>query len=150
MKEDELFDLMFDDFLVYQLYGTVRLLRLRLQKVLDEVVPNFTPEQFWLLFKLYIKDGQSQRELADKNLNDYPNITRLIDKLEKKGYVYREVDEKDRRMFKVYISEKGKSFIKNNIPLILSEREKLLEGISPEEDKIVKNALKRLEQNIPK
>ena len=150
MKENELFDLMFDDFLVYQLYGTVRLLRLRLQKVLDEVVPNFTPEQFWLLFKLYIKDGQSQRELADKNLNDYPNITRLIDKLEKKGYVYREVDEKDRRMFKVYISEKGKSFIKNNIPLILSEREKLLEGISPEEDKIVKNALKRLEQNIPK
>ena len=150
MKEDELFDLMFDDFLVYQLYGTVRLLRLRLQKVLDEVVPNFTPEQFWLLFKLYIKDGQSQRELADKNLNDYPNITRLIDKLEKKGYVYREVDEKDRRMFKVYVSEKGKSFIKNNIPLILSEREKLLEGISPEEDKIVKNALKRLEQNIPK
>ena len=150
MKEDELFDLMFDDFLVYQLYGTVRLLRLRLQKVIDEVVPNFTPEQFWLLFKLYIKDGQSQRELADKNLNDYPNITRLIDKLEKKGYVYREVDEKDRRMFKVYVSEKGKSFIKNNIPLILSEREKLLEGISPEEDKIVKNALKRLEQNIPK
>ena len=150
MKEDELFDLMFDDFLVYQLYGTVRLLRLRLQRLIDEVVPNFTPEQFWLLFKLYIKDGQSQRELADKNLNDYPNITRLIDKLEKKGYVYREVDEKDRRMFKVYVSEKGKSFIKNNIPLILSEREKLLEGISPEEDKIVKNALKRLEQNIPK
>ena len=150
MKEDELFDLMFDDFLVFQLYGTVRLLRLRLQRLIDEVVPNFTPEQFWLLFKLYIKDGQSQRELADKNLNDYPNITRLIDKLEKKGYVYREVDEKDRRMFKVYVSEKGKSFIKNNIPLILSEREKLLEGISPEEDKIVKNALKRLEQNIPK
>ena len=148
MKENELFDL--NDFLVFQLYGTVRLLRLRLQRLIDEVVPNFTPEQFWLLFKLYIKDGQSQRELADKNLNDYPNITRLIDKLEKKGYVYREVDEKDRRMFKVYVSEKGKSFIKNNIPLILSEREKLLEGISPEEDKIVKNALKRLEQNIPK
>ena len=148
MKENELIDL--DDFLIYQIYGSSRLLRFKLQKLLDENEPKSTPEQFFLLYKLYMNDGQSQRQLADKNLNDYPNITRLIDKLEKRGYVRREIDENDRRMFKVYISEKGKSRFNTIIPLITHEREKLLEGISLHEEEIVKDVLKRIEQNIQK
>lgn len=92
--------------MIYQIYGSARLLRFQLQKLLDENEPNFTPEQAFLLYKLYMDDGQSQRQLADKILNDYPTITRLIDRLEKKGYVHREVNENDRRMFKVYMSER--------------------------------------------
>ena len=148
MKENNLIDP--NDFLSYQLNGTVRLLRNRIQKLLDEIEPKLTPEQFFLLFKLYVNDGQSQRELADKNLNDYPNITRLIDKLEKKGYVYKKTDENDHRIFKVYISEKGKSRIKSNIPLIIRERKILMKGVSPEEEKIFRDVLKLMEKNIPK
>ena len=148
MEKNELIDL--DDFLIYQIYGSARLLRFQLQKLLDENEPNFTPEQAFLLYKLYENDGQSQRQLADKILNDYPNITRLIDKLEKKGYVRREVDENDRRMFKVYMSEEGKSRFNSFIPLIMHQRRKLLENISSDEEKIVKDVLKRIEQNVQK
>ncbi|KAF5065526.1 MarR family winged helix-turn-helix transcriptional regulator [Methanobacterium aggregans] len=148
MEKNELMDL--DDFLIYQIYGSARLLRFQLQKLLDANEPNFTPEQAFLLYKLYMDDGQSQRQLADKILNDYPNITRLIDKLENKGYVRREIAENDRRMFKIYMSEKGKSRFNSFIPLIMHEREKLLEGISSDEEKIVKNVLKRIEENVRK
>lgn len=148
MEKNELIDL--DDFLIYQIYGSARLLRFQLQKLLDENEPNFTPEQAFLLYKLYMNDGKSQRQLADKILNDYPNITRLIDKLEKKGYVRREVDENDRRMFKVYMSEEGKSRFNSFIPLIMHQRRKLLENISSDEEKIVKDVLKRIEQNVQK
>lgn len=148
MEKNELTDL--DDFLIYQIYGSARLLRFHLQKLLDANEPNFTPEQAFLLYKLYMDDGQSQRQLADKILNDYPNITRLIDKLENKGYVRREIAENDRRMFKIYMSEKGKSRFNSFIPLIMHEREKLLEGISSDEEKIVKNVLKRIEENVRK
>ena len=148
MEKNELTDL--DDFLIYQIYGSARLLRFQLQKLLDENEPNFTPEQAFLLYKLYMNDGQSQRQLADKNLNDYPNITRLIDKLEKKGYVHREVNESDRRMFKVYMSEEGKTRFNSFIPLINYQREKLLENISLEEQEMVKDVLKRIEQNVKK
>ena len=148
MEKNELIDL--DDFLIYQIYGSARLLRFHLQKLLDSNEPNFTPEQAFLLYKLYMKDGQSQRQLADKILNDYPNITRLIDKLEKKGYVRREIAENDRRMFKIYMSENGRSRFKSYIPLIMDEREKLLEGVSSDEEKIVKNVLKRIEENVQK
>ena len=126
------------------------MLRFQLQKLLDENEPNFTPEQAFLIYKLYMNDGQSQRQLADKNLNDYPNITRLIDKLEKKGYVHREVNESDRRMFKVYMSKEGKTRFNSFIPLITYQREKLLENISLEEQEIVKDVLKRIEQNVKK
>ena len=148
MEKNELIDL--DDFLIYQIYGSARLLRFQLQKLLDENEPNFTPEQAFLLYKLYMNDGQSQRQLADKILNDYPNITRLIDKLEKKGYVRRVVDENDRRMFKIYMSEEGKSRFNSFIPLIMHQRRKLLENISSDEEKIVKDVLKRIEQNVQK
>ena len=110
MEKNELIDL--DDFLIYQIYGSARLLRFHLQKLLDANEPNFTPEQTFLLYKLYMKDGQSQRQLADRILNDYPNITRLIDKLEKKGYVRREIAENDRRMFKIYMQ-------KNNVCTVM-------------------------------
>lgn len=146
MEKNELTDL--DDFLIYQIYGSARLLRFQLQKLLDENEPNFTPEQAFLLYKLYMNDGQSQRQLADKILNDYPNITRLIDKLEKKGYVRREVDENDRRMFKVYMSEEGRARFNSFIPLIMHQRGKLLKNISSDEEKIVKDVLKRIEQNV--
>lgn len=148
MEKNELIDL--HDFLIYQIYGSARLLRFQLQKLLDENEPNFTPEQAFLIYKLYMNDGQSQRQLADKNLNDYPNITRLIDKLEKKGYVHREVNENDRRMFKVYMSEEGKTRFNSFIPLIKYQREKLLENISLEKQEIVKDVLKRIEQNVKK
>jgi len=148
MEKNELIDL--DDFLIYQIYGSARLLRFHLQKLLDANEPNFTPEQTFLLYKLYMKDGQSQRQLADRILNDYPNITRLIDKLEKKGYVRREIAENDRRMLKIYMSENGKSRFKSYIPLIMDEREKLLEGVSSDEEKIVKSVLKRIEENVRK
>jgi MarR family transcriptional regulator, transcriptional regulator for hemolysin len=146
MEHNEIIDL--DDILMYQLYRSGRLLRFRLQQLVDANEPKSSPEQFFLLYKLYIKDGQSQKQLADKILNDHPNITRLIDKLEEIGYVYREVDKKDRRTFKIYISEKGKSRFKDILPLIMLEREKLLKGINEEDEKLVKGILGKMETNI--
>ena len=48
------------------------------------------------------------------------------------------------------MSENGKSRFKSYIPLIMDEREKLLEGVSSDEEKIVKSVLKRIEENVRK
>jgi MarR family transcriptional regulator, transcriptional regulator for hemolysin len=148
MKNRPITDL--DNVLMYQLYRCGRLLRYYLQRFLDVGDESFTPEQYFLLYRLNATNGLTQRELADRVLNDHPNITRLIDKLENKGYVRREAGENDRRSFSITITEKGKKLSGRMAPVVARERERLLKGISPEEIRLVQSVLKKLESNMKK
>jgi len=145
MKKNTIGDL--DDILMYQLYRIGRLLRFHLQKFLD-AESKATPEQFFLLYRLYMKNGQTQRQLADTVLQDHPNITRLIDRLEERGYVSRETVENNRRAFNIILTDKGIQLFDSIIPVITREREQLLKGISAEEQKIVKKVLLQMGRNM--
>ena len=139
-----------DSILLYHVHRLDRLLRFHMQRKIeaDQIDIGITQEQMFLLYRLYVKDGQSQRELADKKLNDYPNITRMIDKLEKKGLVVRESDENDRRVCIVRLTKRGRDFFDVKQPVMNAEVEKLSYGISPEEEKIVRKVFAQLEKNL--
>jgi DNA-binding MarR family transcriptional regulator len=137
-----------DDFLPYHLYMIGRLLRHYLQQTLNADKDHFTPEQFFILHRLYFKDAQTQKELANKILQDHPNITRLLDKLEKNGFVQREDDENSRRNFIIKLSAKGRKSFERIIPLIKKEREQLLKGISMEEMIMAQEIINRIKANI--
>lgn len=132
----------------HQLYRTGRLLRYFLQRRLKDDESRLTPEQYFIIYRLFLKDGQTQRELADRTLNDHPNITNLIDRLEEKGYVQRGDDETDRRSYVIRLSAKGRRNFERAIPMIKREIDKLLKGISREEIKTVQKVLSNLEANI--
>lgn len=132
----------------HQLYRMGRLLRYYLQQKLKDDASKITPEQYFIIYRLFLKDGQTQRELADKTLNDHPNITHLIDKLEQKGYVQRGDDEKDRRSYIIKLSAKGRRDFENAIPMIKRETDRILKGISRKEIETVQNVLNRIEANI--
>lgn len=146
MKNTAISDI--DNTITYQVYRAGRLLRHFLHKKLriDEV--QLTPEQFFILLRLHMKDGQTQRELADKILNDHPNITRLIDKLEKSAYVRRISDAKDRRSFLITLSAKGRALCESRVPLIKKERARLFKGLTEDEIKVFQSILHRIETNL--
>ena len=139
-----------DSILLYQVHRLDRLLRFHMQRIIeaDRIDIGITQEQMFLLYRLYVKDEQSQRELADKKLNDYPNITRMIDKLEKKRLVIRESDENDRRVCIVRLTKRGRDFFDVKQPVVNAELEKLSDGILPEEEKIVRKVFAQLEKNL--
>lgn len=61
-----------------------------------------------LLFALSRKNGQSQKELANR-LNIKPaTITVMVSRMEKTELVERKQDPEDQRVSRVYITEKGK------------------------------------------
>lgn len=146
MKNPAISDI--DQTITYQVYRTGRLLRRYLQQKLRIDEAQLTPEQCFILLRLYMKDGQTQRELADKILNDHPNITRLIDKLEKNAYVQRTNDAKDRRSFVINLSVKGRAFCESRVPLLQQERERILKGLTKEEIKMFQTILRRIDTNI--
>ncbi len=62
----------------------------------------------WLLLKfLYIKDGQSQNQLAFLTDRDKGSLTRLINTVEKKNLIARIPSKEDKRVNLVYLTKKG-------------------------------------------
>lgn len=66
------------------------------------------PGQQHLLFSLYEKDGQIQRELANALKIKPATMTVMIKRTEKNGLVRRQQDKNDQRVWRVFITEKGK------------------------------------------
>src|SRR5688572_15254749 len=93
-----------DKAVAYKIQRTARLLRLHLIKFLQDAGTDITPEQWFILFRLHENEGQSQGELADKDLQDHPNITRMLDMLEKRQLVIRTADPQDRRKFLIFLT----------------------------------------------
>jgi len=64
-------------------------------------------EQCYLLYTLMQKNGVTQQELARATVKDLPNISRLLDSLEKRGMIKRQRNKKDRRSYRVFLTHKG-------------------------------------------
>lgn len=65
------------------------------------------PGQPNLLFALYHKDGLSQKEIAEILHSKPATITVMIKRLEKSGFIKKLSDEKDQRVSRIHLTEKG-------------------------------------------
>jgi DNA-binding MarR family transcriptional regulator len=66
---------------------------------------GLTRSQWWVLNHLYRGDGVTQTELAETLEIEKPTLGRLLDRLEAKGWVRRAADERDRRAWRVYLTD---------------------------------------------
>lgn len=77
------------------------------RKLLDE---KLTSSDVLYLALLYEQDGRTQDEMAEAYTVDRAATTRSLQGLEKKGLVRREVDTFDRRIRRVYLTEKAMQY----------------------------------------
>ena len=79
-----------------------------------------------------LADGQSRSmaQLAEAALIPGPSLTRLVDKLVADNFVYRLVDENDRRRVLVYLTERGRTLHQRVSAQVEEEREAILGGLS--------------------
>ena len=99
----------------FLIHDVARLMRNLFDKRMSEL--GLTRSQWWLLTYLYFKDGIKQSELAILMDMEKAPLSRLLDRMELKGWVERKSESKDRRIKNIYLSEKIK-------PLINSMRDK--------------------------
>ena len=95
------------------------------RKLLDEVSNslknNGLPPLDWydILLELHYEEnsGLRQYELGKRMLLNKHNLSRLIDRLEKKGLLYRDTCEEDGRGNRIRITEEGKKLLKKMWPV---------------------------------
>ncbi|MBU5439363.1 MarR family transcriptional regulator [Tissierella sp. MSJ-40] len=109
---------------------------------------GITRVQWIALFYLGKYDGISQKELGELMDIKESTVARLIDRMEKEDYVCRLKDKDDRRITKLYLTEKGKKYRQECLP----EGEKMAEiftkGISQEELDIFMKVVDKILSNI--
>ena len=108
---------------------------------------NITPEQWAVMSYLHKEDGLYQKQIADFLFKDKPTVTRILDILEKKNLIIRISDEKDRRKFKIYLTQDGKDTVAQLIPIAKEIQFKIRENIQQEEFEILKTILNKIYMN---
>jgi MarR family transcriptional regulator, organic hydroperoxide resistance regulator len=105
-----------------------------------------TPEQFAVMSQLWSKDGRSQQELANLTNRDRANVTRILDILEREELVIRQDDPTDRRVFKIFLTKKGKALEKPTATVAQQAIKDAIDGISQKDlDICIKVLLKTIE-----
>lgn len=117
------------------------------QKFTQEGHP-ITPEQMTVLAALIDHDGMYQRQISAITLKDRPNITRIINILEKMGLVTRKPDVNKRKIYKIFITEDGRKVFDKVIPTALELWQKTIEGVPEEDLRITLKVLQKFKENL--
>lgn len=105
---------------------------------------GLTRTEFGVLELLYHKGSQPIQQICGKVLMSSGNITYVIDKLEKKGYVSRRASTEDRRLIYAEITESGQQFIEEVFPKHTAVIEQAMAGLSTEEKAVAAQLMKKL------
>ena len=116
-------------------------------KLRETDVP-LTPEQFMLIDLLWNQGEMSQQELADMMQKDKNSVTKLVDAIEKKGFVIRRQNPHDRRSNTLVLTEKALALKPIAKQKGISILDLMLEGIKEEELRSFLTTLRKLNSNM--
>ncbi len=109
---------------------------------------NIGSGQFAYLMVLFHRDGISQEAINEMVKMDKATTVRAIKKLIDQGYVYRKRDLRDKRSYKIFLTEGGIS-LKPTILNILKEwNSLLLKDMDDEEKNFALRLLGKMTENI--
>lgn len=107
-----------------------------------------TVEQWMVLGRLAEGDGITQRELARRNGQDPTTLTRILQKMERKGLVERLDDREDRRAFRVVLTKQGRRLQAELAAVALEGVPALTAGMTARDVRELKRLLGLLFENV--
>lgn len=134
--------------IIYQLINLAIKHKKIMQNYLDET--GVYHAQYRLLLAISHNENASQNDIAKLMDVSAATIAVSLKKLEKGGYINREIDEKDNRLNKINITEKGKKVVKQSKKIFEAVDQKVFQGITDEEKAALINLLQKLNNNLSK
>lgn len=107
---------------------------------------GLTPPQFDVICTLGNTPGMTMNRLAEKTLVTKGTLTGIVDRLEHKGLVHREVPETDRRSFVVALTPEGEQLFEQIFPDHIRYLNQRLGQLSAQDRAEILQALKKLRQ----
>lgn len=130
MKKDEF---NFQDSYGYHYISTTVAIKRLMESRLQEY--DLTHLQFSIMMNLYKNTTTTQKELLKYVYGDEASITRLIDRLELKGYIKRVQSLEDKRKKNILLTDEGLSLVKKLSRFAQEINQELIKDLTPEEAK---------------
>jgi DNA-binding MarR family transcriptional regulator len=119
-----------------------------LRKTLQAAGYDLTPEQCGVLVRLRELQGINQSQLGKRLLKDRHSINRILNLLEKHGYIERRVDETDRRIYRIFLTESGGCVSEELMPLLSDHLEHMFAGLTEEDLLAMRRTLEHIIGNV--
>lgn len=144
-----------DEYVGYNIFVVASLLKRQIFRILSKQNINITPDQWIVLSYIWEKDGQTISELVKNSNKDFANVTRIINKLVKLGYVIKEHSKEDGRSVIVYATKEARILEERLNDCWMKSVSISMKGLSKEEqdylllllDRIKVNSLEFLEKD---
>ena len=136
----------------YALFGLLFALQNRLQAVGDTFYEEITCKQFFLMACMNLFQGEAPtvQDLAQVMGSSHQNVKQIINKLEQKGFLKVEPDEKDGRKLRISLTEyamvTGEKYRVKEEEFMTG----LFDGVDAEEAKQAFLTLSKMEENLMK
>ena len=133
-----------------KLFDALATVNRKLRSVFDARVKErgLTLPRARMLFALARKEGLNQRELAEELDIETPTIVRLLDGMEKQGFIERRVELSDRRAKQIHMTDVGRSVADEIQKLASDIREEVLGGLQPQEIAVALKVVSKIATNI--
>ena len=128
------------------IYRSALKMKSTLQRILKDRGFDITPEQWGILRVLREEEGISQKEIGDRLFKDKPNVTRMLDALERKGLIFRQPT--DRRRYSIFLTKEGKKLQEELLPIVLQVQEKAINALAKNDLERLQNLLNKIYGNL--
>lgn len=126
-------------------YLVNRAARLMAQQLADELRPERVGIGQWaVLMFLWARDGMSQAELSRVVAIEPPTMVRNIDRMVRDGLVRREGDPHDRRITRIYLTDRGRALREELVPKAAAVNAATLGRLSASEGRQLRRLLAKL------
>ncbi len=105
---------------------------------------GLTAPQFDVLVTLGNTPGMTMNVLAKKTLVTKGTLTGIVDRLEQKGLVRREVPPENRRCFKIVLTEAGEKLFEEIFPVHIAYLKERFQKLDPSEIAQIQTSLQKL------
>lgn len=113
-------------------------------------VEDLCPNHYAFVLSICSQPGRSQEELAREICLDKSTVARALAYLEKHGYITRTPNEKDKRQYLVYPTEKMLDVCPKVRRANREWNQRMVEGISQQELKVFHKVLSQMETSAKK
>ena len=116
--------------------------------MLSDLNVSLTIDQYTLIKHINDYENLSQIQLAKLAGKDPASIKRILDIIEKEGYILRSKSETSQRIHSLSLTDKGKDVVHKMFPVNIDFEAKGVEGISMEDMSTFNEVLIKIKQNF--
>jgi DNA-binding MarR family transcriptional regulator len=135
------------DLFFYSLESTLKSYRRFAQARLQESGIDITIDQWLVLKTIHESPDITQQQVGSAVFKDFASVARIVQLLERKGFLRRKPHPSDKRRSELVLTRSGHSLLRTLEPVIRAYRSEALKGVGKEDVERMRRAFSRITAN---